>query len=243
MKKILYSIISVILLFLGSACEKDNNVIRPTASVTVINAAVNNGSIRVNAGAGSGFAYAKATDVAYGTSAVYGAFTGSNTITAVSSTDSTKVLFNRTIDLTPISTLYIAGLSPTIDTIFRVENNLPYINASSTTPDNSVYVRLVNLSPNSGPLNVNLSTTPTVNEVAALPYKGISEFKKYAAPTTLASYIFEIREPGTNRLIVSYTLPLGTYRFKTVTLVIRGLNTVPATTGANAFAVFPVSHT
>lgn len=91
MKKLLF-IIPVALLFLIASCEKENYTIKGTANITVINAALNAGSIKVNAGAGSGFAYAKASDVAFGGNAIYGAFTGSTPIIVVSSTDTTKVL-------------------------------------------------------------------------------------------------------------------------------------------------------
>ena len=55
MKKILYSVLSVLLLFLGSACERDDYEFRATANITVINAASGNGAVKVNPGAGSGF--------------------------------------------------------------------------------------------------------------------------------------------------------------------------------------------
>ncbi|SEB21728.1 hypothetical protein [Pedobacter hartonius] len=130
MKKILPSLMSAILLFSICSCEKEKDDIKGTANINVINAAIGAGSIKVNPGAGNGFAYSKTADLAYGANAMYGAFTGSNTIKVVSSTDTTKTLFSRTIDLQPISTLYIAGQSPAIDTIFRVEKNLPYIQAT-----------------------------------------------------------------------------------------------------------------
>jgi len=242
MKKILYSVISAMFLFLGSACERDDYEFKQTASITVINAIVDNGPVKVNPGAGSGFAYSKVIDLAYGASGVYGAFTGNNNLTVVKSTDTTKTLFQRTIDLKPISTLYLAGQSPNIDTIFRVENNFPYIQSSAASPDNSIYIRFVNLSPTSTPLNINIRSV-TTNEVTALAYKGITDFKKYAALTTTGDYIFEIREASTNTIKATVTIQPNTYRFKTISIVMRGLLTTPATTGTNAFATFIVSYT
>jgi len=248
MKKIVYSVISVILLFLGSACEKDDNEIKGTANITVINAAIGNGAIRVNPGLGGGFSYAKASDIAYGTSAGVGAFTGTNNITVVKTTDTTNILFQRSIALQPISTLYISGQAPAIDTMYRVESNFPYIQASKLDADNSVYIRFVNLSPNSAPLNVNIRSSVT-NEVSGLAYKGITAFKKYDAPTTAASYIFEVRDAATNIVIFTYTLPLATFRYKTLSIVIGGLVPVLPITNpappasATPVIVFPVSYT
>ncbi|WP_142531146.1 DUF4397 domain-containing protein [Pedobacter westerhofensis] len=239
MKKTLLFIIPVALLFLIASCEKENYTIKGTANITVINAALNAGSIKVNAGAGNGFAYAKASDVAFGGNAIYGAFTGSTPITVVSSTDTTKVLFSRTVDLQPISTLYIAGLSPTIDTVFRVEKSIPVINNAVLKPDSSVYIRFVNLSPNSTPLNINVRLA-TTNEVTGLAYKGISELKKYAAKTSSTTYTFEIRDAATNVVQSTLNFNATNNRYKTITIVIRGL--MVTGTGTTAFGTFQVNH-
>lgn len=65
MKKILYSVISAILLFSGSACEKDKTEYKATANINVINATIGTGAVKVNPGAGSGFSYAAATSLPY----------------------------------------------------------------------------------------------------------------------------------------------------------------------------------
>lgn len=239
MKKNLLSVVSVILLFLSAACEKDKDEIKATANIMVINAAVGAGSVRVNPGAGSGFAYSKASDLGYGSSAVFGAFRGTNNITVVSSTDTTKTLFSRSVNLTSISSLYLAGQTPTVDTLFRPESNLPYIQASVLNPDSSVYIRFVNLSPNSTPLNITIRSA-AANEVSALAYKGISDFKKYASKTASTSYIFEVRDAATNTLRSTLTFNATTNRYKTLSLVIRGL--MGTTTGTDAFGIFQVNY-
>ena len=238
MKKILLSVISIILLF-ASSCEKDNNDPKGTSNVNIINATVGGGAIKANVGAGTSFVYSKATDLAFGTSGVYGAYLGSNTIKIVSSTDTTKIVFNRTIDLQPISTLYIAGQTPNIDTLFRVEKSLPFIPVSLTNPDNSIYIRFVNLSPNSTPLNITIRSAAT-NEVTALGYKGISDFKKYDAQSTTPNYIFEVRDAATNTLRATLTLNTNNNRFKTIALIVKGL--MGTTTGTDAFGLFQVNY-
>jgi hypothetical protein len=239
MKKNLLSIISVILLFLGAACEKDDNEIKATANITVINAAVGAGAVRVNPGAGVGFSYARASDIGYGSSSVFGAFRGNNAVTVVSATDTTKAFFTRTVDLQSINSLYISGQTTTIDTMFRAETNIPYIQSSVLSPDSSVYIRFVNLSPNSTPLNINIRSAAS-NEVSSLAYKGISEFKKYASKTASTTYIFEVRDAATNTLRSTLTFNATTNRYKTLSLIIRGL--MGTTTGTDAFGTFQVNY-
>ena len=247
MKKILYSVISAILLFLGSACEKDKTEYKATANINVINATIGTGAVKVNPGAGSGFSYAAATSLPTYTASMYGAFTGNNAVTVVSATDTTKTLFQRSIDLQPISTLYLSGQAPTVDTMFRVEQNLPYIAAAVANPDNSVCIRFVNLSPNSVPLSINIKSTTTVpNEVTALPYKGISPFKKYDALTTTPNYVFEIRNAATNAILfTTQAYTIANIRYKTISFVIKGL--MPpypvGTATADQIGVFQINYT
>jgi hypothetical protein len=240
MKKIVYSVISVILLFLGWSCEKDSTEFKSTANIYVINASIGNGAVKVNPGAGKGFAYSKATELVYNASSVYGAFTGSNTITAVSSTDTTKTFFTKTVDLKPANTLYLAGQSPTIDTMFRAED-LPYIQAAVVNPDSSMYIRFVNLSPTSPAVKVLIKSAAT-NEVESLPYKGISPFKKYPAKVTTASYIFEVRNATTNELMTSVTIVPNNNRFKTISLVMRGIFVVAPATTTTPYGILQVNY-
>jgi len=242
MKKILYSVLSVLLLFLGSACERDDYEFRATANITVINAASGNGAVKVNPGAGSGFAYSKALDVANGASGVFGAFTGSNTITVVKSLDTTTKLFQRTVDLKAISTLYIAGTSTAVDTIFRTESNFPYINSSAANAEAAMYIRFVNLSPNSGTVNIRIAEAAT-NEVTALAYKEISEFKKYAAPTTSSSVTFEIRNANNTVTLATATVNYSNTRYKTASIIFRGvLPEAPETPSPFPVGTFQVTY-
>lgn len=238
MKKTLLFVIPAALLFMISSCEKENYTIKPTANVTVVNAALGAGSIKVNAGAGSSFAYARASDIAFQGNALYGAFTGSTPITIVSSTDTTKKLFSATFDLQSINTLYISGVSPTIDTTYRVEKSIPVIQTAAIRPDSSVYIRFVNLSPNSNSLNINITSSLT-NEVTGLAYKGVSEFKKYAAKTSSTTYSFQIRDAATNVVRSTLTFNATSNRYKTITIVIRGLTDG---TGPTAFGTFQVNN-
>lgn len=232
------------LLFSASSCKKDKTSYNGTSSLYVIDAAIGTGAVKVNVGGGSGFTYSRATDLLFGTSGVYSAFTGNNSITIVSSADTTKTIFNRTINLQAINTLYLAGQAPNIDTIYRAETNFPYINSTVNNADNSMYVRFVNLSPNSPPLNINIQSTVT-NEITALPYKGISAYKKYAASST--DYTFEIRDasldPATTAPLATFTLPTSNTLYKTTTLVIEGLVSAdPTNPGPTPLTVLQVNY-
>lgn len=210
----------------------------------VVNAAIGNTGIKINPG-GSGFAYSRATSLGFSANAAFGAYLGSNTVTVVNTADTTQTLFKRTIDVQPISTLYISGQSPAIDTTYRVEQNLPFIAPYVVNADNSAYIRFVNLSPNSGPLNINIKSA-TTNEVTALPYRGISAFKKYDALTTTPTYVFEIRDATTNQVLFtsSSQFSISTIRYKTMSVIIKGLVPPypPGTPTANQFGILQVNY-
>lgn len=237
MKKNIYAVFSIVLLFLGSSCKKDESNLKGTASIYVINAAIGEGAIKIYPNTGPGFVYSKAPDLGYATSGRFAAFTGSTNVTVVSSADTTKTLFSRTIDLKPTSSLYIAGQSPNIDTIYRVENNFPLILRDiSAKPDSSIYVRFVNLSPGSPPIDISLTNSVT-KESAALPYKGITDFKKYTAVAGTADYSFEFKNSLTGEVLASYPVYPNDFRFKTMALVFTGI-VGSGTDAPNVFWVF-----
>lgn len=242
MKINIHAIIPFVPLLLLTSCAKDNNELKSSANVYTVNAAVGVGGIKVNSGATSGFSFKNAPNIAYGTSATLGSFTGSKTITVVSADDTTKMFFNRTIDLQSINSLYIAGQSPAIDTIFRTEKNFPYIQGAKLNPDSSIYIRFINLSPNSTPLKVTISSAAT-NEVDALSYKGISPFKKYSANSTVkTNYVFEVRDVATNTLRTTATATINpaTNRFRTISIIYKGL--LGTTTGAETFNILQLNY-
>jgi hypothetical protein len=241
MKKVyLFLSLSLTLISILS-CKKDEYQLRNTASVMIVNAAIANGNIKANVGADNTFLFAKAIEIPYGSSGLYGTYMGVQNINIMSSTDSTKSFYRKTMSLKPLSTIYICGQNPIIDTIFTIEDNLPSIYSGSVTnPENALYLRFINLSPNSPPLNINIRTV-TSNEITGLAYKATSTFKKYEALTTTANYIFEIRDSQTNIVQTTFTLITNSNRFKTISLIIRG--TYGVTTGANAFGISQINYT
>ncbi|MFN3667245.1 MAG: DUF4397 domain-containing protein [Sediminibacterium sp.] len=139
-------------------------------------------------------------------------------------TDSLKPYYNSNKGLSMAAgeyfTLFLCGTSTTPEGILVKEN---YQNHT----DSVMGVRFINLSPNSTPVNVTLSTSTSVNEFANVAYKQISDFKQFHTKSVNATYTFQVRSavnPGTILSSVTITLT-GTSaipRFKNLTLVFRG---------------------
>lgn len=113
--------------------------------------------------------------------------------------------------------LFLCG-TPAAPEGILLKESFPYIT------DSSFRIRIINLSPNSTPLNVTLSTSTSTNEFSGIGYKQITDFKSYAG-LAKSTYVFQVRavnNPNTVLTSVSYTT--GTVpRFRNLTLVIRGL--------------------
>lgn len=177
------------------------------------------------------------------------ALTGNNTIKAVSAADTTIILYssNKEENFEPrkFSTLFLCGNTDVgYDGVF-----LPNESSVNYT-DSVVGIRFINLSPNSEPISITLSTTPSVNEATGLAYKQKTAFKTYPSHNNAGDMIFQLRDAG-GVLLASYTLPViptSPYttvgvrhaRFKNITLAVKGLQ--GTTSGTNAFGIFPVPH-
>lgn len=117
---------------------------------------------------------------------------------------------------------------------FYKKDTIPYIT------DSSFGVRVVNLATNTGskPINITLTSAPTVNEVSSLAYRGYTGFKLYPGKFN-SSYTFEVR----NDTCASPKPPLATFafasssipRFANITLVVRQ-------NGTNGIAVLRVNN-
>jgi hypothetical protein len=226
-------------------CKKDIDVSKPISTINVINAAIDIGSIRVNA-TGKAVSYLATVDpVAYSSNKFYYSEAGFQQLIAVKAIDTTQIIFKQSVDLrNGFNTLYLAGMSPEIDTLFRHESDIQFIKTDITTPTSQEYItylRFVNLSPNSTALKINIKNTPT-SELSDFTYKSISKWKPYVnnlpGPTI---YIFEIRRIDTNELVLTYTFNANsTNRFRNVSLVIKGL--LGASSGVNTFGIFQVNY-
>lgn len=217
-------------LALVTACKKSTVETTSLASINIVNASVNVAAAKVNfTGPGSPNFYAQiTTTTSYGANTVFGVL-GNTTIpmTIINNTDSTKAIASANLQFNngEIYTLYLAGQSTAVDTILRKET-IPSYPAS----DSSCAVRFINLSYNANPISVTLSTAATtvIPEFTSLGYKSASVFKKMDATVANNTYIFQVRDAGTQALLASYTLTVP--RFFSCTLAWIGQT---GGTGAN----------
>lgn len=235
---------SLLSFLLFASCKKTEHEIRTAATINVINTAIDVPGIKVNPSGGPFVYVGNADSVKFGANKFYFSPTNGSVITAVALADTSRRLINMSVNLkSAIYSLYVAGTSTAVDTMFREETNFPFISMNKvfTTADSVVNVRFVNLSPNSVPVKVKIASLST-NEVDNLPYKGFSDWKAYkAGPTATTTYSFQVRDVATDALLTTFSFSAtSTNRFKNVSLIIKGLQ--GTTTGTNAFGIFAVNY-
>ncbi len=197
-----------------TGCKKSTVDITPLASINIVNASVNVAAAKINfTGPVSPNYYALITaTTAYGANTAYGVLAGTTVpVTIINNIDSTIAIAKANLQFSTgdLYSFYLAGQSTAVDTILRKET-IP------TYQDSSCGVRFINLSYNSSPIAVTLSTTPTVNEVSSIAYKAQSSFIKYNANLANNTYTFQVRDATTLALLGSYTLTVP--RFFSCTL-------------------------
>lgn len=120
-------------------------------------------------------------------------------ISIISALDTSKTLFQGSFDLKKggIYSLYIAGYSSNIDTMF-IKDNIPYY------PDSSAGIRFINLAKGSHPISINLEgSSPEKMEFPSLSYKQVSSFKEYSTNDN-GMYNFEIRDKENDSLLTTF---------------------------------------
>ncbi|MES2329929.1 MAG: hypothetical protein V4539_10025 [Bacteroidota bacterium] len=199
-----------------TACKKSTVDITPLASVNIVNASVNVAAAKVNfTGPVSPNYYNLITaTTAYGANTAYGVLANTTVpVQVIISPDSTKVIANASFNFAngDVYSFYLAGQSTAVDTILRKET-IP------TYQDSSCGVRFINLSYNSSPISVTLSTAATapITEFTGLAYKAQSVFKKMDATVANNTYTLQVRDATTLALLGSYTLTVP--RFFSCTL-------------------------
>lgn len=230
MKYLFFVVITGVMI---ASCKKDDVPHEANISVNVINASPGISNAKVKTTNANGY-YSQLSGVNYGNFAVFTMAQSSPTISISSSTDTTHVLYSNSIptsaDKTGSSTVYslfIAGAAG--EDMLLNPDNIPY------HPDSSLGVRVINLSKNSNPVNVTLSTSTTANEFSGISYKTITDFKNYAAATASPnSYTFQFRDATTNAVLGSFAMnninngtggntSPNAYRFRNFTLVLMGV--------------------
>jgi hypothetical protein len=211
----IFNIILVALLISCISCHKESSVSRPVA-FNIINAAVDVPSIYTYFTLSDSAFYLQHSPISYGASYEYGIPSGATPLSIVSSTDTTKPLFQSTLYLRPsgIYSLFLTGHYPSVDTML-IEDNIPIYS------DSVAGVRVINLAQSDGPITVNLAGNDASHaEFIGLAYKQISVFKTYPDTNAIGVYNFEVRDQKTGDLLTTYSwsfLP-----FKSYTLVVNG---------------------
>jgi hypothetical protein len=235
-------LIAYSIIFLFSCKKSDADHQNEAASITVINAITDAGAIKINNTGRTIFWSANSEQIVYGARGFYFAAVGSKQFVAVPTTDTTKILLNKSFNFERrVYTLYLAGTKVEPDTLFKVELNYPFIRTDVTAPpsaDSVVNMRFVNLALGSPALKI---TTATSNEVDNLPYKGIGAWKRYDAKLAATTYSFQIRRLDNDVLITTYNFSVtASNRFRNVTLLIRGI--FGTTAGTAPFGVVPINY-
>lgn len=232
-RSITFPLLIIFLSFI-TGCKKETPQASPSYTLVVANAAL---------GVKAQTNFANAGTVAYNGRGIYFAQTGQQ-ITVSTPAAPTAYFFNQEPDYkTGLYSLFVHGDSTAPQTILIDDSNRPFVPNDKiyTSIDSVVYLRFINLSPNSVPLKIKVSTAST-NEADALAYKEVTTWRAFkAAPAATTTYSIQIRNAATDALITTYSFAANaTKRFKNVTLMIRGL--MGTTTGVNAFGVTEINY-
>ena len=225
----------LIILVAGVAvsCKKDKGEVMPVSSLNVINASpgITNAKVRTPNVAGY---YKQLTGVAFGRNAVFTVPAGSCSVTIANVADTTKPFYATAFNSNAgdIYSLFIGG-SGGNDIVLNKD-------MISYQADSTFGVRFVNMSYNSTPVNVNLSTTSTTNEFSNVAYKSITDFKVYNAHSTApGSYVFQVRDASGNLLVSSPAISRTNAMLlnHNITLVLKGAVGGSGTTALGVFIV------
>jgi len=215
------------------SCSKSNRIIS-NASLNVINAAPAFDQVLIKTPNANGY-FNQLAGIYYTASAVYNVPVGVIPVTVANSTDTSKSVYNSNITVSAgaIYSFFITG--PSVNDVIIHRDTIPI------RTDSSVGVRFINLSPNSAPVNIALSSTPGVNEFSGIVYKTITSYNSYPASSNDPQvYTFQATDDIGN-ILASVDVSAGMYPFvtKNLTLVLSGL---AGATGSNALQLFVVNN-
>lgn len=206
------------------SCKKDNISVPSVASLTVTNAIVGGSLIRVGSIVSpvANYSYEQLSIIA-----------GETNLYVWPIEDSAHPYFQQPkfyADDRCVYSIFLTGQAPDNVTGVVLQDNIPY------HTDSTCGVRIINCSPNSQPLNITLSSSPTVNEVSNLGYLQYTDFKLYPAKTANTDYTFEVRNAADNTLLDGGSITIPTPRFANITLVVLGM------AGTSSFGILSVNN-
>jgi hypothetical protein len=232
----------IIFLFLFSvSCSKNKVTSGSVAALQVTNAIIGGSNIGFNT---------NAWDSVVGYNAkVFSLRGGTNSILFYPTSNPIKPFYNssKMTNNGEIYSAFLHGKLPDVETIW-IKDSIPayYL-------DSSIGVRVINLSPNSAPIDITLASSPTNKLFASVGYKKLTDFivlsLKVGRP--VGSVNFQVRNSTNNVILATYTIPTsvnGLYPNistklsinRCVTLVVKGW--LGETVGIDAFGVFPVAN-
>jgi hypothetical protein len=232
MRIILNLLIFAIVTF-NCSCKKSGfNSAKPTAALNVINAAPDVPALSVNF-TNTPIFFAKYQQlVSFGSSWEWGLPPASSPVLLISSSDTSKAFYSGTVDLKAggIYSMYVLSGSPKGD-VLLLEDTIPVYT------DSAAGIRFINLSPDSGPITVNLQgNNPSQMEFIDLTYKQISPFKGYNATSQSGGvYNFEIWSKTSQTLLANFSWYFRLQ--KNNTIVIAGSTDPSSSTPLNVFQV------
>jgi len=154
---------------------------------------------------------------------------GNHRVMIYPESDNEKLAFQGNIDVHSgeLFSLFVFG------TQLHLENLLLKERPFKIYEENKCGVRVINLSPGSEPVNINLVEAGNHIQFPELAYKQISDFKVYEASQDQV-FTFEVRRASDNSLVTSIgtTLPLH----QNVTFIING------TQADNNINIYPFNH-
>jgi hypothetical protein len=233
MKTNSYKYVGALILITGllASC-KQNNVVPSNSAINIINASTDIPTAAVTFANNPIPYYQQQALVNYSSSLEFGKPAGALPISLVSSTDTTHTFFSGNLNLAPgkIYSLYLCGTLPKPDTLL-FQDNIPF------RTDSTSGLRIINLSPDSGPLSVNLAGGATA-DFNPLAYKKISAFKGYPVTQAIINnggYNYEVRD-ASNNVVAAFSWNNNLLPFKNYTMVISGLM------ANNSLQVFQVNN-
>jgi hypothetical protein len=203
-----------------SGCKKNTLNPIPLSSVEIVNTVANSPGAQLNS---------NTNIVVYNSYGQFGLPAGANTSIYVFPVgDSTNPYYYTTLSLVNggIYSLYLSGNNQNTALLFR--DTIP------SYSDSVMGIRFINLSSDSGPVNVNVMGAANGSTVPSLNFQAITSFQTFSVnAANSGGYTFEIRNVADSVLSTYSQVP---FPFKNITIVFSGL------VGDGTFSAFTVNN-
>ncbi len=225
--KLFILLFAIHLLFLS--CHKQISIVTPVekSSVIVVNAVINASPIVPDFSNEPVQWYSNAETVGFGSYYEYSIPSGLIPMEVSQSTDTLHNIFSGTVQFQPhqIYSLFLAGQvdqtgQSNADTLLTIDNP-PYHSISDSTDG----IRVINLSPGSNPISIDIQGNPNGSEVGGLAYRAVTAFKNYLATSNVSQYNFELRDSATGNLLATWSYSVTPFQNVTIGLCGSATNT------------------